>query len=387
MLTASAGPNLTDQVRDLIRTAQDGGLPAAVLTLHRALSVEIGIFDLDGNTLAAAPDRTLWDYEQLLAARRGVDERLSVRTVRHQGEPAALLAAGTPDLPAAGAAARSNALLDIAVDVIAMEIARLRGRQEGRRELAATVLDDIIADRLSEQEAIAALRRIGVDGDRPLRVLLGWSRRSNPRASAIPWGLHALMGNRPDPLVRVMRGENVLMVVPDDPMVERIAHTLHQHMADLGASARVGVSLPHVGGSGLRAGYLEALTALREGTGVRVPKHVDLAKLLVISNKAMPLDEVARSVLEPLLEYDRTRGGSLVQTLREYLASNRIASEAADRLFVHRNTLRYRLRQIGELLEIDIESTRGIANLWLALTALGHLDEDELTSPQREVTE
>lgn len=363
----AAGTERREPIRDLVRHAQGGGLPSVAQCLHRFLGVEVGIFDLDGNILAASPNRTLWDYDQLLRAREGHDNRLAVRTVLHHDETIALLATG--------ATTDGRELLDVAESVIAMEIARLRARQEGRRELAATVLDDIIANRLSEQDSLNALRRIGIDGNRPMRVLLGWCRRSAPRRGSVPWNLHALMSDRPDPLVRVDLGENVLMVIPDDTMADRIARTLHQHLADQGAEATVGVSLPHTGSNGLRAGYYEAMSALREGRGVHYPAHVDLARILVLTLGAPALDEIARRVLGPLLDYDSTRGGALVPTLREYLACNRMATETAERLFIHRNTLRYRLRQISELLDIDIDSTWATTNLWLALTVLGEVSD------------
>ncbi|MFH5821172.1 PucR family transcriptional regulator [Georgenia sp. AZ-5] len=361
---SSPQPYAADDVPRLLRAAQEGGLQRLMAVLHRAIEAEVGLFDLDGSVLATAPDRALWDYEQVLAAREAPGEAgIIVLTVELHHEAVSLLAAREP-----GA---KRYLVEVAAEIAALEIGRLRAGQEVRRELAADVLDDIIENRLSGREAKERMAGIGLDSNRLHRVLLGRSRTSSARLLKIPWAIHALMSNRPDPFVRVVRGEDIVMVVPDDPMVGRIAGTLLQHVADLGADARVGVSLPHTGANGLRAGYHEARAALRQGTGVQYPRRIDLSQLLVITNEALPLGDLARQFLRPLLDYDRRHGGSLLETLRVYLDADRVAGEAADRLFVHRNTLRYRLRQIEELLGVGIESSWSITNLSLAVAALG----------------
>ncbi|MPV90375.1 PucR family transcriptional regulator [Georgenia ruanii] len=364
-------PHAAADVPRLLRAAQEGGLRRLMAVLHRSIEAEVGLFDLDGSVLATAPGRALWDYEHVLAAREAPGEAgIVVLTVELHHEAVSLLAAREPG--------DKRYLVDVAAEIVALEIGRLRAGQQVRRELAADVLDDIIENRLSGREARERMTGIGLDSNRPHRVLLGRSRTSSPRLLKIPWAIHALMSNRPDPFVRVVRGEDIVMVIPDDPMVGRIAGTLLQHVADLGPDARVGVSLPHVGASGLRVGYHEARAALCQGTGVQYPRRIDLSQLLVITNEALPLGDFARQFLGPLLDYDRRHGGSLVETLHVYLDTDRVAGETADRLFVHRNTLRYRLRQIEELLGMGIESSWSITNLSLALAAL----EEDSTSPE-----
>ena len=53
-----------------------------------------------------------------------------------------------------------------------------------------------------------------------------------------------------------------------------------------------------------------------------------------------------RTLIEPLREQDRARGSDLVRTLRTYFVAGTNASEAADRLFLHRNSMLYRLERI-----------------------------------------
>ncbi len=57
--------------------------------------------------------------------------------------------------------------------------------------------------------------------------------------------------------------------------------------------------------------------------------------------------------MEPLEEYDRERRSDLVRTLRIYFAAGANASEAADRLFLHRNSMLYRLARIEKLTGLE----------------------------------
>ena len=57
----------------------------------------------------------------------------------------------------------------------------------------------------------------------------------------------------------------------------------------------------------------------------------------------------------------------LLETLQSYFAVNMNVAEAALRLNVHRNTVRYRLARIEELLGMRLNAPRTIANLHLAL--------------------
>jgi DNA-binding PucR family transcriptional regulator len=74
-----------------------------------------------------------------------------------------------------------------------------------------------------------------------------------------------------------------------------------------------------------------------------------------------------RELVEPLAVYDRKRRGDLVRTLRVYLATGANAREAAERLFLHRNSLLYRLARIGELTGLDLKDPRVRLALQLGL--------------------
>ena len=54
-----------------------------------------------------------------------------------------------------------------------------------------------------------------------------------------------------------------------------------------------------------------------------------------------------------LVETDKTEGTEYVQTLRHFFLNNQSVSATAKSMFLHRNTILYRLNKIKELLEDD----------------------------------
>ena len=67
------------------------------------------------------------------------------------------------------------------------------------------------------------------------------------------------------------------------------------------------------------------------------------------------LDEYVEKQLGKLHRYDEINTGNLCETLENYLAHNCNAKKTAETMFLHRNTMNYRLKKISELLSCDFE--------------------------------
>lgn len=73
--------------------------------------------------------------------------------------------------------------------------------------------------------------------------------------------------------------------------------------------------------------------------------------------------------LNRLREHDKAAGAELYETLRAYLENERSLVKTASALFIHRNTLLYRLEKLHQLVELDLDD----AQLRLYLTLSFHL--------------
>lgn len=106
-------------------------------------------------------------------------------------------------------------------------------------------------------------------------------------------------------------------------------------------------------------------TGAPAGTVVRFDQLDPVSQLLATAAEADG-DALAQlaGVLGPLRQQPH-----LLATLRAWIDCGQNATETAARLHLHRNSLRYRLARVEELLGIVLESPRGLANVQLALLA------------------
>lgn len=115
--------------------------------------------------------------------------------------------------------------------------------------------------------------------------------------------------------------------------------------------------------------YQSAKQVLRIGQARQPQKHKHLYEELRLPVLLSPLRECWQgeqwvSVMTQLQTVDRS--GQLLRTLDALFKANGNLNECAQSLFIHRNTLRYRLEKITEITGIDTTSLLGLAELYIA---------------------
>jgi DNA-binding PucR family transcriptional regulator len=88
--------------------------------------------------------------------------------------------------------------------------------------------------------------------------------------------------------------------------------------------------------------------------GIVTRGELGICALLVTSSDAGELVNLVLGVLAPLLAADTRSGSDYVHTLSVFHACDRHVATAAQRLHIHVNTLRHRLRKIEQILDIDL---------------------------------
>jgi purine catabolism regulator len=133
-----------------------------------------------------------------------------------------------------------------------------------------------------------------------------------------------------------------------------------------------GLGEPAVGPTNLRQSAVEARDAASLGRLTLGPRHIarqsDLGiyRLLLALRDNGALAPFVRQTLQPL-DDDARSGALLLETLAAYFAHNGNALRAAHALHLHRNSMLYRLRRIGELLGQDLEDPDVRLSLQVAL--------------------
>ena len=130
--------------------------------------------------------------------------------------------------------------------------------------------------------------------------------------------------------------------------------------ADLARPVSVGVSSVCQGEAAFADGFAEAQQALL-GTAVlrgepAVLSYEDLGAYKYLLRVAVDggVRDATVDAVSRLADYDGQRGSQLVTTLEEFLRRHGSISATSEALYVHPNTLRQRLRRIGELSGLDL---------------------------------
>ena len=213
-----------------------------------------------------------------------------------------------------------------------------------------------IGSRQASEDAIQALKR------EFLRRVTGVVRGAYPRA---------LVQGRSDSVVSLLP----IGTEPGDYQAKghALGLQIRQNIADWkpGFTVSVGFSGPAEAPGGLAAAQREVISVMdslarfkRWGQVVAVPELGLTGLLAAVTDER--LVDYTRRHLGPLVEHDTARKGSLVPTLRAYLETGE-QQEAAKRLRVHPNTLRYRLDRIREISGVDLEDPETRLNMAVAL--------------------
>jgi purine catabolism regulator len=135
----------------------------------------------------------------------------------------------------------------------------------------------------------------------------------------------------------------------------------------------IGIGRPGAGLAGLRRSFHQAQEALvlahtlLGGDGVLLFSDLGLYRLLCQLQDSEELVEFYNRTLGPLVQYDAGHNTELVQTLETFFAHHGNASQTAETLHLHRNSLLYRLERIGEIAGLDLNDADDRFSLQLAL--------------------
>lgn len=109
---------------------------------------------------------------------------------------------------------------------------------------------------------------------------------------------------------------------------------------------------------------IEGISGLSESM-----KNMEVYSFLFKIKDKKLLYNYANSVLKNLISYEKTNQIDLMKTLDAYLNENANIIEASDKLFIHKNTLKYRMNKIQNLLNVNLHSLEDCLRLLLAMKA------------------
>jgi purine catabolism regulator len=175
------------------------------------------------------------------------------------------------------------------------------------------------------------------------------------------------------PALVITRGQRVVIILHGHRLTAgaRIAQGLVDVLSHPHEPLLIGIGQPIEKVADLRLSYNQATEAadvaraLGRHTGILRFEDLGLLHWLRHLPPEVIHENVYMKAVKMLAEYDAERHTDLLQTLEIYLEAPSVG-EAADLLFIHRNTLSYRLERIEKLLQVDLNDPGQRLNLHVA---------------------
>jgi len=237
-----------------------------------------------------------------------------------------------------------------------------------QRSMVGDVLAEALTGHLYPEELQARLRPFGIREQ--VAVLAFALEDPSAAASALE---RLLAREQVHSLVAIRGGLLCVVIAAEDTDPLELARRAR---AELGASfgeVRAAASRPAPTQS-LRLSFHEARCALeavrlRNGAAPEVASHRDLGafQLLLSLQDDDALASYCRTVLGPVEQGEGDYGDELLRSLDAFIEHNGHWEKAANALYCHRHTLRYRIRRVEQLTGRDFSNARDRIEFWLAL--------------------
>jgi purine catabolism regulator len=338
---------LHDRLVDLV--LDEAGLDAIASAAAAAIDGRVRILARDGREVAAAG-----------AAPADADAIVLDIGVHAPGEAVLEATVGRPVTD------WDRVQLQQARTVVALELAKRRAVAETERRIAGDLVEDAVSGTGDARQLARRLGAFGLSPDDGLAVILLRPGDDDPASLAT---LHRRAAE-------LIAGAGLAGLVGGDVCVLVAAHDEAGAEAEaervLAAARNGGPPPPAAVGharrlASLRDAYDEAFYALEArqaagGEGVATARDLGSLGLVLALQDPRGVELFVRSALGDL-------DGRLRETLAAFIEANGRAGDAADRLGVHRHTMRHRLRRIEAVTGRDLASARDRLELWLALKA------------------
>ncbi len=263
----------------------------------------------------------------------------------------------------------------------ALEMAKAKAVSEAKKSLRGDFLEGLLAGTLPDKEIERLASRLDHDTSTPHAILaFTWDGSNTPSIRRLETTLNWLLADHTrSALVHAYGDQHVCVFQTlrdgeDMQTAFQLARRLRTQVEAEFPEARLvgGISGPVTALVDWPAVYQEALQSMQHGQKLKLNHLVEFSSLGVYQLLGQLEDVPAvrvftKQIIGPLVDYDRAHGSSLVQTLDAYFNHHGNISQTAESLFIHRNTLLYRLDRIQELTHQDLDQANRRLALQLAL--------------------
>lgn len=323
----------------------------------------------------------LSSFSQLPEGLRDRRQAASMAGLRDQSLPGGLMRLVCPIvaqgmargyLSVVGPAGELDALDQLVVEfgaaACALEMAKAKAVSDAEKRAHGDFIDAVLTGSVPTDELVRWAQRIGIVPDAP-HVALVWRWAAAPEAPSLR-RLETLVNQSVvqqgvSALVRPRGGEVVVfcsVAALDRPeaaislaqAIRKAAASEYPQVDAYGGVGRAAAELPD-----WKDSYREASQAVSMAARLHEQKPLYFGDLsvyrLLFQLEGNPeLEAFCREALGPLLQYEG--GGDLLETLEAFCERLGNLSQTAEKLFIHRNSLLYRMERISQIAGLDMNN-------------------------------
>lgn len=209
----------------------------------------------------------------------------------------------------------------------------------------------------TELESLAATHEIPVEVNRLVIYLYARELTGDQVAKH----LRALINEEADMLAEVGRHSVALVkALPENPDFDELALEIQAYDAafqDAGMDVMIGVSEPRAQLSELPDAFSEARESINVGAVYRAHNRVFVYRRLLLERFLDTVSPPSAAAFGSMIFSNKTArlfNDEMIHTIEVFFENNLNLSEAARKLYIHRNTLVYRLEKVQRLTGFDL---------------------------------
>ncbi len=254
--------------------------------------------------------------------------------------------------------------------ICALEMARQKTISEAEKRLRGDFLHNLLTGALSEAEALAEGDRFRHDMNAPhVAMVIAWQGERHPSIRRLETLVNtALQSSNAQALIYAREEEIRLFFAADGRDLVAQARAFAESVIEAARreyrQAKLAIG---IGSLATRlADWIESYRAAAHAANIarrlraEQPLYAaDLGIYTLLTRADLRADLLALrdKMIGSLLNHDERQRADLLQTLEAFLESHGNATQTAEKLSVHRNTLFYRMNRIQDILNLDLNQT------------------------------
>lgn len=345
-------------------TASGATLRTVLAKISKVAGGPLAIFDDSGSVIARWPETSTWSEEDLHGA-----------VIRDEGSRIPLPMGAADSFNLVVRRSRSglplDALLGPATSIIAVQMTNaLQTASRKENQLELMLIQSLDWQGVALDEFTRTFKSTGLDESLPTFLVLA----ATPEGSLSDVWRVRLSLQEAFGALRIIIHDGALFAFAQQPFdlplrsprEEDPARSLLETFRGIAPHLPLVVNRPAESVEELRLRIFHARQLLARTETPRMAPELSLDSLLV-ATAGRGARAAAEKFLAPVITHDKQRSGNLLETLRAHLANDCQPSKTCRTLFIHRNTLSYRIRKLESLLGLPLDTLLGQSTSLMAL--------------------